>query len=263
MATQTFVGKFSKNISSILSPDDLKDRYLFGISLTDPNTGREMTDATLQFFLDAAQHELEELLAIKINKQVYEETANFDYSQWLSWGYVPTNYPVNYPVSMDGYLNEVLQVSYPQDYLNAKTSSDGKYDRRINLVPATESGSSSAGTSLYLGVMPYNGKWGSNKIPNYWNIKYVTGWDDVPADILDFIGKLASINVFHIMGDLIVGAGIAQKSIGIDGLSQTVATTSSATNSGYGARVHGYLTDLKKSEKILRNTYKGFSLRAL
>jgi len=59
----------------------------------------------------------------------------------------------------------------------------------------------------------------------------------VPADVLDAIGNFASRNALNIAGDLIAGAGIASKSVSQDGLSQSINTTSSATNSGYGARI--------------------------
>ncbi len=59
----------------------------------------------------------------------------------------------------------------------------------------------------------------------------------VPADVLDAIGNMASRNALNIAGDLIAGAGIASKSVSQDGLSQSINTTASATNSGYGARI--------------------------
>ena len=59
------------------------------------------------------------------------------------------------------------------------------------------------------------------------------------------------------------GAGIASYSLGIDGLSQSISSTSSATNAGYGARILGYVDDLKKVLPILISKYGGMSLSVL
>jgi hypothetical protein len=71
------------------------------------------------------------------------------------------------------------------------------------------------------------------------------------------VGMIASMGPFNIAGDMIAGAGIASQSIGIDGLSQSVSTTSSATNAGYGARIIQYQKDVKDQIKHLQNYYKG------
>jgi len=60
-----------------------------------------------------------------------------------------------------------------------------------------------------------------------------------------------------VLGDLISGAGIAAKSLSIDGLSQSISTTSSATNSGYGARILSYQKRITKELKTIRSFYKG------
>jgi len=67
----------------------------------------------------------------------------------------------------------------------------------------------------------------------------------VPSDILQAIGYKAALLPLDIAGDLIVGAGIASTSTSVDGLSQSINTTASATNSGYGARVLQFERELK------------------
>ena len=46
--------------------------------------------------------------------------------------------------------------------------------------------------------------------------------------------------------DLIIGAGIANQSVSIDGLSQSVGTTQSAMFGGASARIQNYSDDLEK-----------------
>lgn len=83
----------------------------------------------------------------------------------------------------------------------------------------------------------------------------------LPGSILHCIGMLASMFVLNPAGDLISGAGIANLSIGIDSLHQTIGTTSSATNAGYGARIIQYAKDLKELLPRIRRFYFGFSMR--
>ncbi len=71
---------------------------------------------------------------------------------------------------------------------------------------------------------------------------------------------IASYLPLNIAGDLIAGAGIAQQHVGIDGLSQTISTTSSATNAGYGARLRAYERELKNIMSILRGKYRQMSI---
>lgn len=81
-----------------------------------------------------------------------------------------------------------------------------------------------------------------------------------PSDILDAIGLFASMLPLDTAGDLIAGAGIASKSISMDGLSTSINTTSSSTNSGYGARVIQYNNRLKFLMPIMRGKYRGMAV---
>lgn len=88
-------------------------------------------------------------------------------------------------------------------------------------------------------------------------LDYRVGFDRVPAAMADWIGLKAATLALDTAGDLIAGAGIASKSIGQDGLSQSVSTTSSATNAGYGARIKSYTDRLPALEMQLRAMYRG------
>jgi hypothetical protein len=100
-------------------------------------------------------------------------------------------------------------------------------------------------------------------IPRALEVTYQSGFQigELPADIRDIIGMYASFPIFNVAGDLIAGAGIASYSVGLDGLSQSVSTTSSATNAGYGARLIQYQRQIKEQLPQLRRFYKGAGLR--
>jgi len=121
-------------------------------------------------------------------------------------------------------------------------------------------------TLVFNQLHPHAGLVGSRSIPNYWQLTYCTGWDKggVPADIMEVLGKMASIGLFNQLGDLILGgAAIASKRIQLDGLSESVNTTMSAENSGYSARIRMYVQELKESWATLEPKYFGIAFEAL
>lgn len=80
---------------------------------------------------------------------------------------------------------------------------------------------------------------------------------DMDWDLMDLIGKAASIHILNTAGDLIIGAGIANKSTAIDGISASIGTTSSPTNAGYGARIIQLQKDINRLLPILFRKYNG------
>lgn len=68
-----------------------------------------------------------------------------------------------------------------------------------------------------------------------------------PEALIGLCGIIAAAAPLDTAGDLIAGAGIASSSISVDGISTSINTTSSATNSGYGARI---LSQQKRLEQL-------------
>jgi len=260
-----FTAPYAENIETIINPQELIDLYFYGIKITEPD-GSEMPTSTLETFIKSAQQEIEKFLNIKIAVQEVKETLDFYRDDWQQWGYIKTTYPVIKPLELTGRIGDVEQVRYPPEWLSSrKTADDDLWFRNIFLVPGHNS--PAAGQVVFTGALPMIGLSTNATIPNYWTVRYITGMCSAPMDLINAIGMLAAINVFHIMGDLILGAGIASQSIGIDGLSQSISTTSSATNAGYGARIIGYVETLNGKSvndtngllKRLKNYYKGFT----
>lgn len=78
----------------------------------------------------------------------------------------------------------------------------------------------------------------------------------VDPALIRAIGLIAALAPLDIAGDLIAGAGVGQFSVGIDGLSQSIATTASATSAGYGARIISYQKQLKDTMGALKAKYR-------
>lgn len=253
----SFTFSYGKNDGLVISPDNLKKLYFYGIPLVERN-GTEISDSTISSFIQSAQDQIENLLSIKIWKQLLEEKLNFTRSDFDQFGYVKTSYPVASPYVMEGWIGLTQQIVFPEGWLSSRTTSDGQsYHRQIWIVP---SGAAASPQPIIFGTThPYLGYYGLKHIPDYWKVKYITGYEKPPMDIVTLVGKIAAIFIFQQLGDIILGPGLSSTNLSIDGLSQSVQTI----QGGYKNRIEGYLKDLEREGPMLVGKYKGMRLTVL
>ena len=96
----TFISKYKKDTSALISVEEFKAKYLFGLPLQ--RYGKAMPDEVFESQIQIAQEKIEELLQIKLIKQIYTEDKPFYSDDWKSWGFVPTQYPVVCPLAITG-----------------------------------------------------------------------------------------------------------------------------------------------------------------
>lgn len=246
MPSLTLTISYRKNTGLVLSASEFINLFFFGTPPIDIN-GDIMSDEAINFYIESAQLMVEHDLSIKLIRQSLMENPDYSYDDWREWGYTPTVYPVEKALSLNGYINTSLQVTYPVEWLSAKRRTEKDlYHRNVSLVPVAGSIGSITGSTVFVGIVPYIGWFGSKQVPNYWSLVYITGFQKVPKVILEAIGKIAAISVFAILGDAVLGVGVASKSLSIDGLSQSVNTTASAMYSAFSARIGQYEKDLEK-----------------
>lgn len=263
MPSITYISKYNKNTGLVLSPSEIRDLYFFGIEIVD-GSGNEIPDTTIRFYLESAQKEIENRLKIKFKKQLFEENCAYFRDDYINnLPRIQTRYPVNEGLSLTGYYKKIEQISYPKEWLSSHTNGDGIYMKRISIVPTSGSAVGTSQDIALTGITTsYFGSMGRfNQLPDYWTSQYVTGFDieHYPSDLINVVGMLASIPIFHVGGDLVIGAGISSQSLGIDGLSQSINTTASAENHAYSARVLQYRKDIERTLKAVEKTYKGFN----
>lgn len=266
MPILTFQIQTPKNTSALLSPQDLRERYLFGLP-TEKN-GQSIPESTYEFYLDAAQQLIESMLGLRLNREVITETRDFINDDWVKWGYIRVSYPVAKAYSLEGYLGTTKQVTYPKAWLSVRKTSDGRtYDRNMYLVPAQSTVSDAS--AVYSGLLPNLGWFRTfGTIPNYWTLKYITGFpgNKIPNDILQAMGMLAAMPMLGVMSDLVLGTstfgfGMGSKSISMDGLSQSVSTFANGQAGIFGARIKQYNDQLFGVNgkpgliEILKNAY--------
>lgn len=250
-----FISKVKINAFSTISVQELKDQYLWGLPLTVKD--QPIPDSVFQTAIDNATERVENLLNLKIRPQVIEETKDFYRDDWVHWSYVKSTYPVVVPLELVGYLGKVKQTVFPQPWLSARKTSDGKlYSRILYMVPTYGEQSNQNNSVVIYGLMPsinwYAPAGGAGQIPAYWTLKYITGFAKVPSDIKAAIAKIASIQILMGLSDSImgngagnqtgIGWGMTSKSISIDGLSQSF---SSGANQGiFKARIDSFTSQL-------------------
>lgn len=265
MATISLSFKYKVNEDLIFSPAELQEIYMYGITIQD-KSGKELSQDVYKFFIQAAQQELEKYLGVKFRMQRYTESLDFHGDDFRQFMYLPTTYPVVSPVTLTGFLGQVKQLQYPSQWLVARKTSDQEtYYRKMFVVPTQSATVQTTGVSmLYSGVLPNVGMLNWKYIPNYWSVEYVTGFTTIPKDIMDIVGKLATISVLNVAGDIALGiAALANYSLSIDGLSQSLGTTMSATNAAYGARILEYTKEIKESISKLKSYYRGIEMTAM
>ena len=257
--------QYSKNTGAVISPSELRERYLFGIPVCNGNGGK-MSNSALEQHILAAQTQVENLFSIKLNKQVIEENRDFIRQEFMSWGYIRTMYPIVYIDNLEGWINEVCQITYPKEWLSIKKQEDIAVYRNLYLIPNTGSRNGATMTQnslIYNGISPHLGWFGQSYIPNYWRPRYVTGWDKVPADLLDFIAKIASCNILGVLGDILYGVGITSLQVSLDGVSQSTPLTRSAQGGLFAGRIKEYKDDIERMLPILKSKYRGISFETL
>lgn len=270
MGSLTLTISYRKNAGQVMSAAELKQLYLKNVPLYSSSGQLVVDDDTIDQYLKEAVDMVSNELNLILTRCAYQENRDFAYEDWIQWGYMPVTYPVVVPYSVQGFFNTTLQINYPQEWLSSKKQQAGNgigeenYQRTINLVPLQGANSTLAGNSFYVGITPYIGYFGNRTIPNYWQLTYVTGFNKVPPSIVRLVGLQAAIqSLIYASANITGQAGIASKSIGIDGLSQSVTSTASASRIAFQSLIEVYqkqYTDLQVSVKA---NYVGFTIGAL
>ena len=266
MATLTLTLEYSKNEGLVLSPSDLQNLYLAGIPLCFPANGSKISQEMIKQKIAAAQKYIENVLSIKLQKQLINEEQDFNREEFHCWGYIRTVFPIMQPKQLDGKINDVIQITYPESWLSIKNGNDPVHFRNLHIIPNTKNAAEqNAYAVVYSGLSPALGYLGAGYIPNYWKADYGTGWDagEIPVDIIDAIGKRAAIQILAIVGDLLFGAGVGNQSVSLDGISQTYSTTKSGGKGAFSGRIDQYQNELDQAVKDLKAEYLGIMFRVV
>ena len=256
-------------VGPLITVEKLKETYLFGKTYFTNEVGEKISDETIQEFINYAVSLVEHDLDIAVMPRTKVEFKDYNANDYMEWGYFTLN---NYPVlEIESfrvvYMKNALEfeqvLEIPAEWIRLDPESG-----IIRLIPSSRfPGRLAIGSGGAFFPELFNR---SSMVPHMWEITYKHGFEPgcVPKLVNSVIGMLAAVSTLNVLGDLIIGAGVAAQAISMDGLSQSISATSSAENNGfsgavielsrllYGDKSRGYPGQIQ----VLRNYYKGRSL---
>lgn len=257
----------------LVTVQTLKDVYLTGLNISNPDTGKELPKSTYQTYIDNAVSMLEHYLDISISPiDEFVEEKDYHFNDYTDWGYMQLN---NYPVRAirkiemvyfrDDNGDAVVQQEIPTNWIRLKP-----HDGIVRLIPNARF-PSKLQVGQHGGFFPEILR--TNTVPHLWRVTYDYGFCDgaVPVLLNMAIAQIAAVQALVVGGNLVLGAGIAGSSISLDGLSQSIQTTQSAENSAYSATIKDYSDKLFGKTKddpnailrILKDYYKGSQMNII
>jgi len=237
----------------LLTATQLKERYLFGVELKDSN-GNVMSDDVLQHYIISAVSYLEHKLDIVIAERTFVEDYDYRATDYVNFNFIQLKKrPISQLIEMKArFPNNQDLVKYPEEWYVVE-----KEAGQIQLSPVegtfsglivTQGGSY---VPLIYGTQSY---W-----PHLFHITYKAGFtpDQIPVIINEMIGMQASMRIFEILGDLILGPGVTSENVGLDGASVSKQLGASPGMNAFSARIKSYKDQMKEYIETVRKYYNG------
>lgn len=238
----------------MITPKDVKERYLFGVDLTD-EAGTPLPDKTIQHFIDSAVSYLEHRLDIIITPTDFEEQYDYRAVDYVEFNFLQLKHrPVKVISDLRAkFPNNVDLVKYPEEwYVLEKEAAQ----LQLSPVEGTFSGLIVTQGGSYLPLI-----YGTRDYwPHLFQVQYTAGFDadKIPLILNEMIGIQTSIRLFEIFGDIVLGPGVASESVNLDGAGVSKNLTASAMFSAYSARIESYKKTMDEYIKTVRDHYNGF-----
>lgn len=239
--------------AGVLTVEQLKARYFFGVDLTN-DKGEPLADAVWEHNILSAIRWMELQIDTPILPSSFVERHDYYRGDYSAFSFVKLD---NCPVlSVESFRVQYPSgqnvIEFPLEWVRLHNA-----EGQIQIVPTAGTlseilvGQGGAFLPAIYGGMAY--------LPDLFEISYTAGFaiGQVPRNIVDIIGLVAMTIPLGMFGDLVAGAGIANLSLSLDGLSQSIGTTASAENTAYGARIKEARELIKQQIPVLRRYYKG------
>jgi hypothetical protein len=243
--------------TDILTIDELRDNYLFGLPLTD-NYGNEYPDSFYRYYIEAAVAYIERRLDVRLTPTVITDEKHPFYRQdYNKFIYLQLyNKPLHSVQEVRMVLpTETRIITFSNTWVRPD------YDAAtIEVVPGTGSitavalGLSSLWAPIINGMMDY--------VPDILRVDYTAGYrrGQVPRDIVELIGKVASMGPLAIIGDLLLGPGVSGSTVTLDALMTNVRSTKESGQTAFSGRIKQYREDIRNDIREMRRTIHGIRM---
>lgn len=256
-----------------LTPQAIK-AYMYGVTVTDPETGKEMGDTFYNHIIESKIAYAEDTLDIAILPRVIgREHHDYYDNDYNSFNYIDLyKRPILQVESLKLNMNNYNVIDYPSEWWKIYSAGG-----QIQIFPAPlmqATGIMPAGLNdMGMGAIGIPMSWlGSTNLvqgdyaPQSFDVDYVAGFlpaeragitrdFEFPLDLQQLIIKYALKEIFQVWGRLIIGAGIASQNLSIDGISQGIVTTQSAMYTGSRADIDIIDADIANLETSLHNRF--------
>lgn len=249
------------------TPEVIKEHYMYGIRVQNPETGKEMDDSFYNHIFEIAIDKAEKSLDISIIPDFQDEQRDYYEQDFNSYMFVHAyKKPILQVENLQLHFNGRPIYQYPANWWKVE-----HVDGQIQLYPTAlmqvgQGASYSSAISGYpylAGMMPPQG---NTYAPQMIRLEYISGmlprrragvskpWE-CPPSLEQLVIKYALKEIYQVWGNLIIGAGIANKSLDVDGISETIGTTQSAMYGGASAQIIQIDSDIKELLKALQSYF--------
>ncbi len=237
------------DIAATLTADYLRSHYLFGISLVDDN-GNPYADSFYEEKIMAAVQEIERYCEIAITpKTVLDEAHDYFINDYQFFAFIPLfkapvlsveRVQMIFPTSQNGIL-------FPLEWVKLD-----KAHGQVQLIPTagTLSNFIIGQGGAYLPMLYSNGL---SYLPQLFHIDYTAGFasGSVPRTLVDVICKKTCVDLLAVIGDVVYQPGITSKSVGIDGVSESVGIMNNGRKAPvFTGRIQQYTNELYGPQEI-------------
>jgi hypothetical protein len=225
-----------ERVEGFVTPQNLRDRFLWGIPLRSKLTKQEMNDTLLLDFINRGANMAEIEAQIEITPTLKRTKQPFDRNMYEQFIYLEVPFkPIQKVISLaitspnytdlpqqgDQYPAGSTIYRIPPEWIETANFNRG----RINviplqsayngLMPAASFPASGAAILMFLGMQ--------SNLPAYWEIEVLVGFvsenGDCPVLVNELVGMKAAMLV---LDNLIPQYSVTSQSMGIDGMSQSV-----------------------------------------
>lgn len=239
-----------------MSAQWLRDNFMFGVNLTN-DKNEPFPESMYELAIDSAIELVEAETGIVIGEA--EETERYDLTagDWFRNYEIQTDrVPLSAIASWKLQQGDFPPITMPANWIYIR-------DKKLGIVEIILG--TGTPTFAYNGQFLYGGHVFDTRKAAAAVITYTAGFHPtttIPASVRMLVGWLGAMLPLDTAGDLIAGAGIASYSKSMDGISESVSTTSSATNAGYGARIISYQKQIKDAMRQVKARYRGLPMHA-